>query len=211
MKINEIYPGIDQVVSNVDFDDFRDEVDTGITAENNKVFKYQSKTSNKQFLYAIKTDIIISFIVLWEINFQDTEYYRIQRTWTRKDYRMKGYATALYSALYSKLGLKLISDVEQGPGAKKLWKSLANIFNVKVINLHTGERKELSDITDSELYNKDENPDNDETTYALILEYELFEDEKYYEKYPNAIPRIKQGVVGDYLRYTHPDNKGNYE
>lgn len=201
MKLDEIKPiELDQPISGINMSKLINIKDTGHTAENMKIFQYEVKDESDIEAFALKNeDELINIIIFRRFNINGEIFHQVQRIWTNEKYRRQGYAFALYSSLYKRLKLKIVSDLEQGPAAIELWKKLASKFPVKVLNTKTSERKKIDEVPADEIYNSTE----DDVTNLLILEY----------KEPSS-PFLKEsygGALLDRIYFTHESFHGFYD
>lgn len=198
MKITEILniPNQDQHSVNLSQFDINNAKQVAF-AERIPVF--YSSAKNLELYFLKKDDDIISFILGSKTTINDNEYLEIHRTWVDPEHRMKGYATALYSALYNKLNKKLLSDEKQTPIIQRIWKNVDTVLNTE-----TGEIKTRSQISDSELYVDGSDLSRESKRYRLIKENFINLLTRPYDLEHNKI-------IGDNLIATHPDNNGKYD
>jgi 8-oxo-dGTP pyrophosphatase MutT (NUDIX family) len=179
-----------------DIKDFDDGEQIG-WAEEFPLWKHQGREKSNIIMYSIKSkdnDTIIGLVVGEFFKIDGKEFFVIGRSWTPNEQRRKGLITALYKALVSKVNISLMSDEEQSPEMREVWKKIPlkqYVYDV--------EKKKIIDrdnITDKELYSGNR--------YRLVLE------SHYIKETETGIPPVGTMVLKGYIHYTHPDNKGKY-
>ena len=176
-------------------------------AENLQVFEIHPPKFKVYTIYAVKKDDkFVCF--LWGVyhTILGTKYFMVDRLWTEPEYRKQGIASALYAALYEKLKIKLMSDNEQSPNAKKIWDRIRSIIPTKILDLQTGEKFDHQQVPDNVLYNT--NRDGQDTKrYVIVTEREPTILDEVWDKTRNK----KDCMLGDYYTFTHPDVKGKWD
>lgn len=142
---------------------------------------------------------LLSSVVGYPHTIDQTEYFVVLDVFTASNYRRKGYAIALYTSLVKKYGLKLMSDKKQTSDGKDLWSAIGQVLDVSVLDASTGEKLSRSEVPNQQVYITE--PDR----YLLIAEH----TESLIETVGDVT--IGDGIVDDYMIYTHPDNEGKYE
>lgn len=210
MKLNEITKIVQQPDPGFKESDFDIENAQQVTtAENFPVFKLKSKGNLDPALeaYALKKDDRFVSFVVGKYGTLDGPAFFVQRSYTIPSLRNKGLATALYSVLYRRLHLKLISDVEQSPETVSVWKKLSKSLPVRVLDTKNQRSLELQDVPDKQLYD----PELElklviENTHTLNIQggqpiTDLLIPER---------PLIDK-ILADYINYTASENDGLYE
>jgi len=164
------------------------------------VYKAFSHDDPRVILFGIfDNESLISSVVGYFDTFNGKKYFVVLDAYTHKDFRQKGYATALYSFLIMTLRLKLVSDTEQTPSGEKLWTSIRKVFPAKVYDSNTKKILPPGSVSDEEVYTTDETKNR----YRFIIESESPID-------GIGIPRIGEGIIKKHQFYTHPSKHGAY-
>lgn len=197
MKIDEILNVPDQSERMVDISSFDlDNAPQVAMAEN--IPLYHVSNGNTE-LYFLKTNQVITYVLCSNAVVGDVNYLVIHHTHTTEPFRNKGYATALYSALVNKLNKRLISDDEQAPFAKQIWKNVDKVMDVK-----TNEILPRSQVNPTDLYVDGSKPTDKSRRYRLV-----YESAPTLLGTPYSLETNK--IIGDNLIATHPDNEGKYD
>lgn len=139
-------------------------------------------------------------------------YFIIMWAWTDPEYRRQGLITSLYVTLYKKARYKLVSDIQQSPGMKKVWDAIP--LPTKVLDTDTWQTYNRDQFSDDVLYDGNHRYrlliefsfDKSNDTIGLPLSYtpghgQLNERSNY-----NA----DADIFKDYEKYTHPANRGQF-
>lgn len=160
---------------------------------------FHSTVSDIELFFLKKEDTIIAVVVGQTVTIGDNDYFEISRIWVGNNFREKGYATALYGALVTKLKLHLLSGEEQSPIVKRIWKNVD-----RVMDMDTNDIQNRDTIDDSDLYIDGSGTSSASKRYRLI-----WED---INRIGDIIYSLEQNlIVGDNLIVTHADNTGKYE
>lgn len=177
------------------------------------VIKATSSTEPDWYGFALIKNGVPVATVYGKMAKNHPNYFVIMWAWVEPEYRRQGLITALYVALSQKARYKLVSDVVQSPSMKQVWASLP--LPLKVVDTETWQTYDRVDFPDNKLYGNDR--------YRLLVEYTepwnvaddkigiplcypvghgLLNEKTNYN--PNA------DILDDYMKYTHPFNKGKF-
>lgn len=157
------------------------------TVDGHDVFEY--KVDEKLYVYAIQDQ---HKNVSWLFGGIYDGRLEVIRTWTDTTYRNKGYATALYKALFVDLNIKISSDDKLSPESIAIWSKLSKIFpnNIKILDTSDNKILPFDDNLHSVYYNDQQ--------YRFILESDqLSKTSQILEKWDINIP--------DYILYIGKD------
>lgn len=165
------------------------------------IYKLVHPKDSRVLLYALydKSEEFVSGVVGYNSSVKNVKYFCVLDVFTPTTHRQKGYATALYVSLVKKYGIKLISDKNQTPDGRKLWDRISKILQVKVLDVETDDLVSREKVTDDEIYNTQKD------RYLLVAEHTRTGIDKF------GMPLIGDGVLEDWINYTHVDNNGLYE
>ena len=196
MKLTEITKIVQQPSPGFSFDDFNIVKQIG-TAENIPLFRLEHKKDTEYQGYALQKDgqFVSAMVGRWGT--LDGDAFFIERTYTVPSERNKGLITSLYQALYRKYKIRLISDIKQSPETISVWKKLAGVLPVKVIDTENKKILSLKDVSDEQLYDP-------ELGLRLVLE-RFIPDPTFC-----IIPEPTDGILEDYINYTHIINEGKF-
>jgi hypothetical protein len=168
------------------------------TAENIPLVLFNS-TDGKYTCYALIQDDLPTATVVGRWGTLNGPAFFIERTYTVPTYRNKGMMTAMYKALYTKYGIRLVSDVEQSPGTITIWKKLADVLPVQVVDVVNKTIVPLATVNDIDLY-------DEPRKLRLMLE------NTQSEAHPDILvpDPIVDGILDDYIIYTHEDSNNQY-
>lgn len=204
MKLNEIYPiNHSHNSKRYSLTDFNvdNQSTVGYSEGGTVITKCTHKKDSRVILYKLssKSGEYLSGVVGYNFHYKNTDYFCILDVFTSSEHRQKGHATALYTSLVKKYGIKLISDKQQTPDGIKLWNRIGKILTVKVLDVETDQFVSRQHVSDDELYN------NHPERYLLVAEHNSVGINKF------GVPLIGDGLLEDHLLYTHDDNVGIYE
>jgi hypothetical protein len=203
MKLTEIHLVGNHDTKRYTYSDFdvADSTDIGFSEGGTIIRKSVNTKDQRIIMYSLhdKNSELLSSVVGYFYPHAGVEYFVVLDVFTIDIHRRKGYATALYVSLVKKYGVKLMSDKHQTEGGKRLWDNINNVLNVNVLDVATGNKIPRAEISDQEIYL------DHADSYLLIAEH-----------VPSIIesvgrPLAGDGIVDDYLVFTHPDNDGKYE
>jgi len=147
---------------------------------------FYNETVNAYYFYISDNNQKISFLIALKNVFNNKNCLIVQRTWTIRLYRNRGFMKALYNTLYNQ-GFVIISDSQISPESISVWKALGTILPVKIIDTQTEEIRDI-DIGDYTVTNHNVRfilekciSRFDQDLSNILLEYELFVDNKYKE------------------------------
>lgn len=185
----------------VDDFDSTNQQSVGFGEGGTQIKKMSAHKDPRVLLYALytKDGTLLSCVTGYNAPYDGSTFFVILDVYTPAEYRQQGYATALYTALVKKYGMKLMSDKEQTPSGRQLWNGISKVLNVSVLDASTGTTTPRSQVSDDEIYVDDPN------RYLLIAEQHNHPIDSV------GTPHIQDGILEDYIIYTHPDNEGLYE
>lgn len=213
--LKEVEIVLDQTRQNVDmnFFDFENGEKVGKGEGGLLVVKAQANDGSGLVGFAFMKDKAPIASVFGKFATKVPNYFFIRWAWVEPEYRRQGLITSLYVALNQKLGLSLVSDTEQSPTMKKVWDSLP--LPQKVLDTKTWQVYNKADFPSDVLYGGDHR-------YQLLIEFSLGYDP---ETDPIGLPLrseslcalkeertydSKRDILDDYMKYTHPFNKGKF-
>lgn len=202
MKLDEIHLVGSHDSKRYTYDDFDESTAVIGYSEGGTIIRKSTAHKDPQVvMYSLHTPNgeFVSGVVGYPHTYGGTEYFVILDVFTPLQYRRMGYATALYTSLVKKYGLKLMSDKKQTSDGKNLWSTIGRVLDVSVLDASTGNKVPRSGVSDQQVYITE--PDR----YLLIAEH----TKSLIETIGNAT--ISDGIVDDYKVFTHPDNEGKYD
>ncbi|MGI0075796.1 MAG: hypothetical protein ACREAU_00125 [Nitrosopumilaceae archaeon] len=166
------------------------------------IYKQTSPKDKIAALYTLENhNMMLSGVIGYFFPHNNIQYFKIIDVFTPPEQQMKGYATALYTALVKKYKFKLMSAAEQTPNGKKLWNSIQKTLNVKVLDAETDQILSKDNISDEDIYV------NQPNRYLLIAEQTYLNENHRKLMEPSLVGDF---IVDDYLNYTHIENEGKY-
>lgn len=194
MKLTEIFKIVSQPSHGINLDMFDYEHEEQVcTAENYPVFKVQGISEDLVMFY-IKHDNKNICMIVGSFGTLDGPAFFLTRTFTDISYRRKGFVFSLYKALYDKLHLNVVSDVELTNDSINVWKKLATVMNVEVLFPLKKEILPISEVTDNQLFDAS-------LQCRFVLRHNIVSESMFPQKQQSAI-------LKDYIHFTHSDNDG---
>lgn len=158
---------------------------------------YKGKIDNKIALVARKEDkekTFIGYVIGDYINVDGRKYWQSNYTYFDKQYRGKGFATALIQFILHKMAVPIISDTSQSKHGKMLWQSLMKKNKHSVYDRKEKKFLDLKDVPMDQLYST-----NDELgkRFSLVIE----------EAHMLSRRGPPSTIFHEHVIYTNPENK----
>jgi hypothetical protein len=142
----------------------------GFMAHSFEVFEINGEVGGLKVFYAKKEENIIGQLALEKTEICKISGYICRRSYIIPSEEKKGYGSDFYVFIRKYLKspmFAMFSDESQTPDGINLWKSLSKRFDVKVLNIQTGEIKSRKDVNDDIIYTNDADKSAD---FMLMIE-----------------------------------------
>jgi len=139
-----------------------------LTSTNNYYF-FKNNINEYLVYYLIHDNEVIAGTILIEVIIDNTKYLQVKGIQVEPKYRGEKLAIVMYNRIRHNENIPIISDTIQTPDGKKLWYKMSKTYNIKVMDINTGNivSKDINDAY-KDYYDLDK---NDNT--VLVLETDI--------------------------------------